>query len=316
MAAMRKSGIEVQPVVIEGRAIAHTFWGKAWCGHLEKFSDFANRLPRGRTYVRNGSVCHLEIGKGTVKAHVQGSDLYTVTIGINPLPPKTWKQIKERCTGRISSILDLLAGKLSDGVMTVVTDRDNGLFPRPREIRMDCSCPDVARMCKHVAAVLYGVGSRLDDRPELLFLLRGVDHAELVAAHVEAAVETAVKGGSRRRIAENALSEVFGVEIETAGAVAAETAAAGKPSRKTGRPEGGRAGKREFPDMVTGKTVKALRKRLGMDRGEFARLLSVSRAAVSLWERSVGEIRLQGRSRDALRAAWSRLPTPSRRTRR
>ncbi len=169
MGRLRKSGVSLQPVRIEGRLIARTFWGKAWCDHLESYSDFENRLPRGRTYVRNGSVCHLEILRGRVNAKVQGSSMYTVAVDISPLPGPSWKAIKKRCTGRISSLLDLLQGRLSAGVMEVVTDRDAGLFPSPREIRMQCSCPDWATMCKHVAAVLYGVGARLDAQPELLF---------------------------------------------------------------------------------------------------------------------------------------------------
>ncbi|HET6452161.1 MAG TPA: SWIM zinc finger family protein, partial [Spirochaetia bacterium] len=186
-AEMKRRGVTLQPVVIEGRRIANTFWGRAWCDHLESFSDYVNRLPRGRTYVRNGSVLHLEIERGSISARVQGSLLYSVLVGIDPLAPRQWKKIKERCTGRIGSMLDLLKGKLSDQVMRVVTDRKDGLFPAPREIRMQCSCPDQARMCKHIAAVLYGAGARLDVRPELLFLLRGVDPDELVGANAEAA---------------------------------------------------------------------------------------------------------------------------------
>jgi len=211
---LRKEGVPVQPVRIEGRLIARTFWGKAWCDHLESFSDFENRLPRGRTYVRNGSVCHLEIRRGEINARVQGNALYTVTIRIALLKAPAWKSIKEQCTGRISSLLDLLQGRLSDGVMEVVTDRERGLFPSPREIRMSCSCPDWAVMCKHVAAVLYGVGARLDEKPELLFLLRSVDHEELVAEQAESAVARAVKSGTGRRIAESEIAEIFGIDVD------------------------------------------------------------------------------------------------------
>ena len=150
----------------------------------ESFSDFANRLPRGRTYVRNGSVCHLALGKGTIDALVCGRDLYTVAIRVKPLPSKLWADITRQCAGQIASLLDLLKGRLSDGVMAVVTDQRRGLFPQPDEITMRCSCPDWAVMCKHVAAVLFGVGARLDQAPELLFRLRGVDHEELVQAEV------------------------------------------------------------------------------------------------------------------------------------
>ena len=157
MDALRKKGADIQPVVIEGRQIASSFWGEAWCDHLESFSDFENRLPRGRSYVRNGSVCHLAIDKGQIEAKVSGSELYTVKIAIKTLPDKRWKELKRRCTGQIGSLIELLQGNLSDQVMEVVTDRSNGLFPLPGEISLQCSCPDWATMCKHVAAVLYGV---------------------------------------------------------------------------------------------------------------------------------------------------------------
>jgi len=214
MAALRKRGVDVQPVTIEGRKIAHTFWGEAWCEHLESFSDFANRLPRGRTYVRNGSVCHLALAKGEIEAKVSGSELYTVKIGIKTLAPKKWTNIKGRCSGQIGSLLELLQGKLSDHVMQVVTDRKEGLFPLPGEMSLHCSCPDYATMCKHVAAVLYGVGSRLDTRPELLFTLRGVDHEELIAADAEKAVATATTRGKSKRLAADDLGAVFGIELD------------------------------------------------------------------------------------------------------
>jgi hypothetical protein len=132
MQKLRKKGVEVQPVVIAGRKIARTFWGQAWCDHLEKFSDFANRLPRGRTYVRNGSVCHLEIAEGEVRAMVSGSRLYNVRVAVENLPRKKWKDLKERCAGQIGSLLELLQGKLSKEVMAVVTERDRGPVPPAR----------------------------------------------------------------------------------------------------------------------------------------------------------------------------------------
>ena len=216
MDALRKKGLDIQPVVIEGREIARSFWGAAWCNHLESFSDFANRLPRGRSYVRNGSVCHLAIDKGEIEAKVSGSELYTVKIAIKTLPGKKWKVLKQRSTGKIGSLIELLQGNLSDQIMEVVTDRQNGLFPLPGEISLKCSCPDWAAMCKHVAAVLYGVGARLDAKPEMLFKLRGVDHEELIAADARAAVTAATAGGKSKRLASRDLSDVFGIELTAA----------------------------------------------------------------------------------------------------
>jgi len=230
MEKLRKKGLCIQPVKIEGQQIAQSFWGQAWCDHLEKFSDYENRLPRGRSYIRNGSVCHLEITEGAVKAMVSGSELYNVNIEIKNLPGKKWAQVKKRCAGQIGSLLELLQGRLSKSVMAVVTDRDNGLFPHPGEISLHCTCPDWAVMCKHVAAVMYGVGARLDEKPELLFLLRGVDHEELINAEARiAAVSNVSEAGGHPRIAESDLSHLFGIEMTEGEAAAFNTPAAKRP---------------------------------------------------------------------------------------
>ena len=187
MEKRRKQGHVVSPVVIAGRTIARTFWGKAWCDNLESYSDYANRLPRGRTYVRNGSVVHLEIQPGKISALVSGSELYTVEITITALSDSHWNCLKGECSGQIGSLVELLQGRLSKSVMDLVTQRDKGLFPKPAEIKMKCSCPDWAGVCKHIAAVMYGIGARLDEKPELLFVLRKVDHLELIAGAVDSA---------------------------------------------------------------------------------------------------------------------------------
>jgi len=259
MQKLRKKGMNIEPVEIEGRTIARTFWGEAWCNHLEQFSDYANRLPRGRTYVRNGSVCHLAISKGKTQAIVSGSELYNVAIDITPLPSRKWKSIRDRCAGQIGSMLELLQGRLSKGVMEVVTDQGEGLFPLPKEIKLSCDCPDWAVMCKHVAAVLYAVGARLDRKPELLFLLRNVDHEELITAELDMKSATAGKG-KRRRLDSGDLSHVFGVEIEDAPRPRNGT---GSTARKVGRKTADAApGRRATPTRVTGRKkspVKATR---------------------------------------------------------
>ena len=206
-----KGGARFTPVAIEGRAIAHTFWGKAWCAHQESFSDYANRLPRGRTYVRNGSVIHLALSAGRIEAKVMGSSLYTVEIVVAPLLPQKWAAIKTACAGKIDSLVSLLQGRLSDAVMRIVSDQANGLFPSPAETKLRCSCPDSANLCKHLSAVLYGVGARLDTQPELLFLLRGVDHLELIGGAVAA---TALPETGASAIADDQLADVFGIEID------------------------------------------------------------------------------------------------------
>jgi uncharacterized Zn finger protein len=230
---LRKKGLVVLPIEIDGRIIAKTFWGKAWCENLESYSDFENRLPRGRTYVRNGSVVHLEIHAGRISARVSGSELYSVEITIASLPNPHWKCVKSQCAGQIGSLVELLQGRLSKNVMDVVTQRGGGLFPKPAEIKMKCSCPDWAGMCKHVAAVMYGVGARLDDKPELLFLLRKVDHLELIAGAVGAApVAEAGKSRGKKTIAAGDLADVFGIEMAEVEAPAdAAPAIANKPAK-------------------------------------------------------------------------------------
>lgn len=211
MGKLKQEGKRIQPVEIEGRAIARSFWGKGWCHHLESFSDYANRLPRGRRYARNGSVCHLEIRPGHVEALVSGSQVYEVTIEIAQLQAAAWKSIKAKCAGQVGSMLELLQGRLSREVMGVVTERNHGLFPKPREIHLGCSCPDWATMCKHVAAALYGVGHRLDHQPDLLFLLRDVDASELIASEI-ALPGSGVTSGV---LADEALSDIFGIDLDS-----------------------------------------------------------------------------------------------------
>lgn len=210
---LRKKGHPVAPVTIEGRAIATTFWGKAWCDNLERYTRLANRLPRGRTYVRNGSVMDLQLGVGTVTALVSGSELYRVSVTIAPLARRRWRTLVGDCAGRIGSLVELLQGKFSRAVMQTLIRPNAGLFPSAREIAFECSCPDQAVLCKHVAATLYGVGARLDTEPELFFRLRSVDQLDLISAAGRASLATQGRG-TRKRIADAALAEVFGIELD------------------------------------------------------------------------------------------------------
>lgn len=267
MAKLVKKGVDVQPVSIEGRTIARTFWGKAWCDHLESYSDYANRLPRGRTYVRNGSVCHLAIAKGSIEAVVSGSEIYKINIAIKTLPATKWRTLKQKCAGRIGSLLGLLKGDLSDDLMAVVTDRDHGLFPAPKEISLDCDCPDWADLCKHLAAVLYGVGARLDDRPELLFLLRGVDHEELIDTGA-GAVLSDVAGADSSQLAAEDLSAIFGIDFAPDDAPAKPKRAVRKktaPAKKRAKPKARAANKAKAkvaakPKAARGKRTAAKKK--------------------------------------------------------
>jgi uncharacterized Zn finger protein len=210
---LAEKGQELAPIHVEGMKLGKTFWGKAWCQQIETFSDISSRLPRGKSYVRNDSIIDLQVRPGLITAMVMGSELYTIRVKIAPLDKRRWKSIKARCVGHIGSLVELLQGKMSDSVMASVTARDDGLFPKSNEIEMDCSCPDMASMCKHLAAVLYGVGCRLDEKPELLFKLRQVDHLELLAEATQApAFDTS--NARRKTIATGDLNDVFGIEID------------------------------------------------------------------------------------------------------
>ena len=207
----------LQPIELVGHKITKTFWGNAWCDNLERYSDFANRLPRGRTYVRNGSVIDLQIQRGKVAAIVSGSEIYHVTIAINSLAKPAWKRIKRDCAQSIASLIDLLQGRFDQGIMQRLTDSKAGLFPQPHEIKMHCTCPDWATLCKHVAATLYGAGARLDAAPELLFTLRDVDHLELVREAVDASnLAGALTASTDATLGDQDLGELFGIELENA----------------------------------------------------------------------------------------------------
>jgi uncharacterized Zn finger protein len=228
MAKLATTTRKTSPVVIDGRKIAKTFWGKAWCDNLERYSDFANRLPRGRTYVRNGSVVDLQIAPGAVTAMVSGSDLYRITVKIAAVPKVRWTAVCRDCAGAIDSLVELLQGRFSQSVMTRICQEKTGLFPSPAEIEFSCSCPDWASMCKHVAAVLYGIGARLDEQPDLLFALRKVDQQELMT-RAGKRLAHAGKGPKAGKILDGGdLSELFGIEMAQ---TAKPRAAAGRKKR-------------------------------------------------------------------------------------
>lgn len=247
MEKLRKNGHSVSPISIEGRTIVRTFWGKAWCENLERYSDFANRLPRGRTYVRNGSVIDLQIAPGEVKALVSGSEIYKVAVRVVPVTKKRWSSICSDCAGAIDSLVELLQGQLSEGVMERICQEKNGLFPSPNEIELSCNCPDWAAMCKHVAAVLYGIGARLDKQPELLFRLHKVDEKELIAK-ASHALPLAKKGRAPKAGvlgAHEDLSKLFGLEMagsstdgakRTSPVAKSRSAKAQSEKRKTAQP--------------------------------------------------------------------------------
>jgi uncharacterized Zn finger protein len=273
-ARARKGGADLSPVAASRGAIAKTFWGKGWCRNLECYSDFANRLPRGRTYVRNGSVIDLEITSGEVRAKVMGSRLYNVNVTVVAVPGKQWRSISADCAGSIDSLVELLQGRLSNAVMERICRPNTGLFPAPTEIQFTCSCPDWASMCKHVAAVLYGVGARLDSQPELIFALRRVDPKDLVA-QAGAGLGRSRQSPTTGKVLDDAhLADVFGIEManvapaknpaaprhastatgmKKAPAQVATTVAAGAPRKSTTAGKTGAAKAAAAPRAATAK---------------------------------------------------------------
>lgn len=255
---LTKKGQTLNPIKIPGRAIATTFWGKSWCEHLERFSDFANRLPRGRTYARNGSILDLQIRPGEITALVSGSELYKIKIQITKLAKPRWLAVCDDCSHSVHSLIDLMRGKLSSDVIERLTDKKKGIFPEPNEIHQSCDCPDYAGLCKHLAAVLYGVGHRLDTDPQLLFVLRGVDQADLISRSLSSdSVRETIGDGQPSEIAENELADIFGIEFASPVGEATST------SQKATKTRRGPAGKLKQPlDRLVGAAKKVTREKV------------------------------------------------------
>ncbi len=216
LAKLKAKNKELQPITIEGRTLAKSWWGKAWNQNLESYADYSNRISRGRSYVRNNAVLDLKITKGEVKAIVQGSSSkpYTITVQIDKLSKEKWNKVIALCNHRIDTLEQLVAGSFPKELEVLFKERKYGLFPSPKEIHFDCSCPDWASMCKHVAAVLYGIGARLDTNPMLFFELRDIDSTELVKKSMEKKLDNMLKNAdkkSERKIAEKDVFDLFGI---------------------------------------------------------------------------------------------------------
>ena len=247
-AKAKKAGAALTPIAPFRGAIAKTFWGQAWCDNLEHYSDYESRLPRGRTYVRNGSVIDLQITPGEVRAQVMGSSLYTVTASVTAVPEKQWKTICADCSGSIDSLVELLQGKLSNAVMERICKPGSGLFPSPKEISFKCSCPDWASMCKHVAAVLYGIGARLGEQPEVLFSLRRVEVKDLVNQAGAGLTPSKKRMAPGKVLDEALLADVFGIEM-------AETLPPAKRATRSIQPAIKVAAKKAVKPPATAKTA-------------------------------------------------------------
>jgi uncharacterized Zn finger protein len=255
VAKLQKKGQTLSPVTAGRGAIAKSFWGKAWCQNLERYSDYSNRLPRGRTYLRNGSVIDLKIGSGEVSAQVMGSSLYRTTVRISEVAIAHWQGIARDCARSIDTLVELLQGQLSTSVMERITRPETGLFPSPKEITFSCSCPDAAVMCKHVAATLYGIGARLDAEPELLFGLRKVDAKELVSRAEEGGALVQEPPRAGRILDSSKLADVFGIDLGCADPKPSHDPAAKK--RKSRAPRAAKSATRVRKRSVRKKSGKA-----------------------------------------------------------
>jgi len=221
IAALLKKGKQISPVMIEGRKITKSWWGLAWNKNLEHYADFANRLSRGRSYVTHGCVIDLQIFPGKIEAMVlgSGSSVYKCEIKIDALSKKDWIAITKRAEGKISSLSYLLKGEFPVELEAVLTDRNGGLFPAPKKFHPHCNCPDSAKFCKHLAAVIYGVGNRLDKQPELLFTLRSVKASELISEAITKekdnliAKAKKVKSSRLLKLEDGDLSSIFSIDF-------------------------------------------------------------------------------------------------------
>ncbi len=207
-----KKNKNAQPVLLESKKIATTWWGIAWCKNLESYADYESRLSRGRSYVRGGNIFHLGIREGFIEASVQGSSLYDVDITIDKLSDVKWEKIVKECENKITSLNELLEGKFPKDLEKLFLSSDYGLFPSPKEIHFSCDCPDWASMCKHVAATLYGVAYHLDRDPSLFFTLRGVDINQLISKTIDDTVDKLLvkaNNASKRIMDDVDISELF-----------------------------------------------------------------------------------------------------------
>lgn len=301
IARMRKNGDNLSPVELEGRTIAKTFWGKAWCDNIEAYRDFAYRLERGRSYVRSGAVIDLKIKEGVVSALVIGSERnpYEIAIRIDTMKKSAWDALVKRSSGKIASLMALAQGKLPREMLEDFCNPETGLFPKPHEIHFDCSCPDGAICCKHVAAVLYGIGARLDSAPDLFFTLRGIDPDSIVSTEV---VDT-LTDGAANELGNADLGDVFGIALD-------ETSGDGGERSAPVPPAGGRVAAEKSPKerkkkptrdvarnvaetMSLAERVKKLRIRLGLSQQAFGKKLGTYQAVVSAMERGKADSRIR-----------------------
>ncbi len=170
--------------------VAENWWARRWVDVLEKFA-VGRRLGRGRNYARQGHIVDIEIGKGFVTAHVQGSRdaPYLVRMHFSMLSSTDWKKVTKALTQRPDIAVELGSGQIPEEILAVFEEQNLSLFPNASgDLKANCSCPDNANPCKHIAAVYYLLGEEFDRDPFLIFQLRGMERGELLAALGSAAI--------------------------------------------------------------------------------------------------------------------------------
>ena len=203
---LRADGAVLNPVVNSSRKLAASFWGSAWMKHLARCEAGGLCLAPGRSLLRHGCVLDLNIGPGLIAALVSADELYEVTLRIEPLDDEKLESLRNTCCGRIDSLVSLLEGKVDHAVLEILCAPEDGLLPEPADWHMNCSCPDWAEPCSHAAAAIYAAGVLIDADPMLLFRLRSVDPAALMAAPSIPEAEAVFDA--------SALSSAFGIELD------------------------------------------------------------------------------------------------------
>lgn len=209
---------DYDPVIFEGNSrskICKSWWGDAWCRNLDRYADWDNRIDRGRSYLRNGTVIDLKMNGGEIYAKVQGSreTPYTVKITIDPINEKKSRKIEKQAAGKIQNIEALLTGTFPESLKEDFF-QEGMLFPSLKEIHFNCSCPDWASLCKHVAATLFGVGVRLDTDPKIFFQMRGINIEDFVEKAISGKLEKMLKNADKitpRIIKDSEIMNLFGV---------------------------------------------------------------------------------------------------------
>lgn len=297
--ALRSQGTVIQPVRIQGQNGFQSVWGRAWYRHISSLRDIGKRLPHGQIYARNGSIRHLEVLSGKVQALVMGTKIYDLVLRVLPVRGSVWQDIKNVSSGRVDSVEDILQGQLPAEVMDQMLDPDKGLFPVPKELSWSCTCQEKGPVCKHVAAVLYGVGARFDQNPDDLFRWRGVRPQDLILSRLN--IQKAQSEYKEHILSQEQAGDIFGLEWDNAVVVPEPPV----QSPETGEPKVGRSESKQEQKIPlnppTGESVLSLRERAGLSVQEFAQRIGVSLASVYRWEKTSGELYLRSRPLKALR---------------